>query len=166
MEELKFIVNLLLVLTAASWNTITLTTPQNLTAGSVYIVSYDTSSAYYWNSATSSFPTSSAISYASFHAATSVVHPSSIYSSTYYIDIGCVFTLNSVSNNPWVDTYLLQLHLSTPSTNQIIRYNGSNWINSTENNTLSLLTDCSISSPSTNQVLTYNGSAWTNHHQV
>ena len=60
---------------------------------------------------------------------------------------------------------LSNVSISSPSTNQVLQYNGTNWINSTIStgtSTLAADTDCSISSPASNQALIYNGSKWNN----
>jgi fibronectin-binding autotransporter adhesin len=59
---------------------------------------------------------------------------------------------------------LTDVTLSSPANDEILIYNGSNWVNSglTLTTTLSSLTDTIISSPSNNEVLMYNGSNWVN----
>jgi len=57
--------------------------------------------------------------------------------------------------------------ITSPSSGQVLKYNGSAWVNDTDTDTdtnqLSGLTDTTISTPSSGQVLKYNGSAWVNH---
>ena len=48
--------------------------------------------------------------------------------------------------------------ISSPANNQVLQYNGSNWINTTLTTgslILSTLTDCRVSSPSNDQILVY-----------
>jgi hypothetical protein len=52
---------------------------------------------------------------------------------------------------------LSNVTITTPSSNQILSYNGSAWINS------NLSFNPSIVSPTSNQVISYNGSSWGNH---
>ena len=57
--------------------------------------------------------------------------------------------------------------ITTPSTNQLLQYNGTKWINYTptyiSSSSLSSSTDATITSPSTNQLLQYNGTKWINY---
>ena len=60
---------------------------------------------------------------------------------------------------------LSNVSISSLTTNQILQYNGTNWVNATiysGTSTLAADTDCSISSPASNQALIYNGSKWNN----
>ena len=77
---------------------------------------------------------------------------------------------------------LLDANISAPSLNQILRYNGSAWINSNEtaipvssvfgrtgavvaaegDYSLTQLSDATITAPTNNQILRYNGSQWIN----
>ena len=60
---------------------------------------------------------------------------------------------------------LSNVSISSPLTNQVLQYNGTNWNNSTIStgtSTLAADTDCSTSSPASNQALIYNGSKWNN----
>lgn len=55
--------------------------------------------------------------------------------------------------------------ISTPSTNQVLKYDGTKWVNSsapTASVALDDLTDVAITSPATNEVLKYNGTSWVN----
>ena len=54
--------------------------------------------------------------------------------------------------------------ITSPSSGQVLKYNGSVWINDTDTNTnqLSGLSDTTITSPSTGDFLQYDGSAWIN----
>lgn len=54
--------------------------------------------------------------------------------------------------------------ISNPSNNQLLKYNGSKWINATIEfvTTLAELTDTTISNPANGQFLRYNGSKWIN----
>lgn len=55
---------------------------------------------------------------------------------------------------------LSNVTITTPSSGQLLSYNGSAWINS------SLSFNPSISSPSLNQVIAYNGSSWQNSNPL
>lgn len=62
---------------------------------------------------------------------------------------------------------LADVIVTTPSTGQVLKYNGTNWVNDTDatgggGGALDDLTDVTITTPSTGQVLKYNGSAWVN----
>jgi len=55
--------------------------------------------------------------------------------------------------------------ITTPSNGQVLKYNGTNWINDTDatgggGGALNDLTDVTISSAATGEVIRYNGSAW------
>ena len=50
---------------------------------------------------------------------------------------------------------LSDVTISTPSNTQVLKYNGSKWVNATDADTLSSLTDCSVSSPSNDQILVF-----------
>jgi hypothetical protein len=55
--------------------------------------------------------------------------------------------------------------ITTPSTDQVLKYNGSSWVNSTVPagaTDLDGLTDVTITTPLSDQVLKYNGSSWIN----
>lgn len=55
--------------------------------------------------------------------------------------------------------------ITTPSNNQVLKYDGTNWVNATVPsgaNALDDLTDVTITTPSTNQVLKYDGTKWVN----
>jgi hypothetical protein len=56
--------------------------------------------------------------------------------------------------------FVSTVNASSPSNNQILIFNGSNWVNVTLST--SSLSDVSISSPASNQALVYNGSKWAN----
>ena len=65
---------------------------------------------------------------------------------------------------PSINT-LSNVSISSLSTNQILQYNGTNWVNATISSGTSTLAaaDCSISSPVTHQALIYNSSSkWAN----
>ena len=57
---------------------------------------------------------------------------------------------------------LTDVTITSASTGQILKYNGSAWVNTAEVNELNELTGVTISSPSADQILKYNGSAWIN----
>jgi len=62
-------------------------------------------------------------------------------------------------------TNISDVIISTPSTGQVLSYNGTNWINSTVSSgssSLSGLTDVILTTPSSGQVLSYNGTKWVN----
>lgn len=57
--------------------------------------------------------------------------------------------------------------ITTPSNGQVLKYNGTNWVNDTDatgggGGALDDLTDVVITTPSTGQVLKYNGTNWIN----
>ena len=81
---------------------------------------------------------------------------------------GQVLTWNS-SNADWVNstlslTSLSGVVLSSPSSGQVLEYNGTNWINATNSSAVSIATctDAVITSPAVGQVLEYNGTDWIN----
>jgi len=55
---------------------------------------------------------------------------------------------------------LSDVAITTPSSGQSLRYNGSIWVNGLDS--LDGLSDATITTPSTGQVLAYNGSQWVN----
>lgn len=60
---------------------------------------------------------------------------------------------------------LTDVTVTTPSTDQVLQYNGSAWVNATPAasvTNLDSLTDVAITSPTTDQILKYNGSGWVN----
>jgi len=62
---------------------------------------------------------------------------------------------------------LTDVVITSPSTGQVLKYNGTNWINDTDatgggGGNLDSLTDVVITSPSNTQVLKYNGTNWVN----
>ena len=59
---------------------------------------------------------------------------------------------------------LTDVTITSPSTNQLLQYNGSQWVNATVSfaSNLDGLTDVTISSPGGGQVLRYNGTTWVN----
>lgn len=78
----------------------------------------------------------------------------------------------SASLNPTIDTRigltpinsLADVVITSPTTDQVIKYNGTNWVNAADGGAgnLDSLTDVTITSPTVGQVLKYNGSAWVN----
>lgn len=73
-------------------------------------------------------------------------------------------TVSGVSNN--LDG-LTDVVITAPSNGQVLKYNGTNWINDTDatgggGGNLDALTDVVITTPSTGQVLKYNGTNWVN----
>ncbi len=55
--------------------------------------------------------------------------------------------------------------ITTPSTDQVLKYNGTDWVNATvpaSASSLDDLTDVILTSPSTAQMLRYNGTDWVN----
>ena len=68
---------------------------------------------------------------------------------------------SQILNKPSIPSSLNNLNdvsLSNSQSNQILQYNGSNWVNSGV--TLNELSDVSAGSPSSGQILSYNGSNW------
>jgi hypothetical protein len=66
---------------------------------------------------------------------------------------------------------LTDVAISNPTSGQVLKYNGSRWVNGTDNvgggsgsgaTVLDELSDVVVSSPAANQVLKYNGSTWIN----
>jgi hypothetical protein len=61
---------------------------------------------------------------------------------------------------------LTDVVITTPSSGQVLKYNGTNWINDTDStggaSNLDSLTDVVITTPSSGQVLKYNGTNWIN----
>jgi plastocyanin len=61
---------------------------------------------------------------------------------------------------------LSDVAISSPTTNQVLKYDGTNWVNGTDatsgTGTLDGLSDVIITAPATNQVLKYNGTTWVN----
>ena len=65
---------------------------------------------------------------------------------------------------------LTDVTITNPTSGQVLKYNGTKWVNGTDNvggggggaSILDELSDVVVSSPSTNQVLKFNGSAWAN----
>jgi hypothetical protein len=75
-------------------------------------------------------------------------------------------TLQLISSSVNLNT-LSGVAITAPTTNQVIKYNGSQWVNAADSvggasGALNDLTDVTISAPSVNQVLKYNGAAWVN----
>ena len=71
-----------------------------------------------------------------------------------YVD-GLIASTNEIGE-------LTDVTIFSASTGQILKYNGSAWVNTAEVNELNELTGVTISSVSNGQVLKYNGSAWVN----
>lgn len=59
---------------------------------------------------------------------------------------------------------LADVVITSPVTNQVIRFNGTNWVNGTASSVTDLdsLTDVVITSPANNQILRHNGTNWVN----
>jgi hypothetical protein len=62
---------------------------------------------------------------------------------------------------------LTDVVITSPSTGQVLKYNGTNWINDTDatgggGGNLDSLTDVIITTPTNTQVLKYNGTNWVN----
>lgn len=65
---------------------------------------------------------------------------------------------------------LTDVTITNPTSGQVLKYNGTKWVNGTDNvggggggaSILDELSDVVVSSPSTNQVLKFNGSSWNN----
>lgn len=59
--------------------------------------------------------------------------------------------------------------ITTPTTNQVLKYNGTNWVNDTASggaSALDDLTDVVITSPAKNETLRYDGTNWVNQKDV
>ena len=73
------------------------------------------------------------------------------------------FVYTAISGLPLSST---NVSIASPTTNQVLQYNGTNWVNanvSTSSTTLAALTDCAITSPSSGDLLRWNGSKWANY---
>lgn len=66
---------------------------------------------------------------------------------------------------------LSDVQVTSPTSGQVLKYNGTKWVNGTDNTgggggggatMLDELTDVVVSSPSTDQILKYNGTTWVN----
>jgi hypothetical protein len=57
---------------------------------------------------------------------------------------------------------LSDVAITSPANDQVLKYNGSGWVNGASTSNLDSLTDVVITSPATNQVLNYNGTNWVN----
>jgi hypothetical protein len=61
---------------------------------------------------------------------------------------------------------LSDVAISSPTTNQVLKYDGTNWVNGTDatsgTGTLDGLSDVVLTTPALNQVLKYNGTIWVN----
>jgi len=60
---------------------------------------------------------------------------------------------------------LTDVVITSPTANQVLKFNGTQWINDVSaggSSNLDALTDVAISSPTSNQVLSYNGTSWVN----
>jgi hypothetical protein len=55
---------------------------------------------------------------------------------------------------------LTDVTLTSPANNQILKYNGTKWVNGQD--ALARLSDVALTSPTLNQVLTFNGTNWVN----
>jgi len=57
------------------------------------------------------------------------------------------------------------VNITTPSSGQVLKYDGTNWINDSDSSgggSLDALSDVTLTSPSNGQVLKYNGTNWVN----
>ena len=64
---------------------------------------------------------------------------------------------------------LTDVVITTPSTGQVLKYNGTNWINdadATSGGNLDSLSDVVIATPAAGDVLSYNGTNWENNADV
>lgn len=57
---------------------------------------------------------------------------------------------------------LTDVSASTPSSNQVLQWNGTAWVNATPVSNLDSLTDAAIADPASGQILSYNGTSWVN----
>ena len=83
------------------------------------------------------------------------------------INTGAIGQIRSVGNvllstNGSLDN-LTDVVITTPANNQILEYNGTNWVNGFT--TLSTLSDVSFNTPAIGQSLTYDGTNWTNQNK-
>lgn len=82
-----------------------------------------------------------------------------------YNDTTNALTINSTSAGATNLDSLSDVVVSSPTTNQLLQYNGTNWVNSTisgSSGNLDSLTDTTITSAQVGQTLYYNGTAWVN----
>jgi hypothetical protein len=71
-------------------------------------------------------------------------------------DAGYLTNINSESIDDLSD-----VNLTSPSSGQVLSYNGTNWVNSAASaGSLAGLSDTTITSPANGEVLKYNGSSW------
>lgn len=87
---------------------------------------------------------------------------------------GTVQTTNLITDTITVNTTLTapinldalsDVVISAPATDQVVKYNGTSWVNSAASTlpiSLDNLSDVVISAPSTNQIVHYNGTNWVN----
>ena len=88
---------------------------------------------------------------------TSSNNGSYIYNGSGWSTLALYNTIGMLSN-------LSDVTLSSLSVNQSLKWNGSKWINSTDDDRLAILSDVTLSSVSNNQILQYNSSLskWVN----
>ena len=80
---------------------------------------------------------------------TSSNNGSYIYNGSGWSTLALYNTIGMLSN-------LSDVTLSSLSVNQSLKWNGSKWVNSTDDDRLAILSDVTLSSVSNNQVLQYN----------
>ena len=88
---------------------------------------------------------------------TSSNNGSYIYNGSGWSTLALYNTIGMLSN-------LSDVTLSSLSVNQSLKWNGTKWVNSTDDDSLAILSDVTLSSVSNNQVLQYNStlSKWVN----
>jgi hypothetical protein len=80
--------------------------------------------------------------------------------------------LNSCSNNMDVDIVeeggatnldgLTDVNITNPTSTQVLKFDGTNWINDTMTINLENMENVTITNPANSQVLTFNGTEWVN----
>lgn len=66
------------------------------------------------------------------------------------------------SGSPIALDDLTDVTIVSPSSGQVLQYNGANWVNATVTYDLDDLTDVAVAGPTTGQILEYNGALWVN----
>ncbi len=99
-----------------------------------------------------------------------LTHTANIITTTPYGDITGTtldIQLQQIIDSNSTLTDLLDVTINNPSVNNVLQYNGTEWVNSTITDlvgatNLTELTDVIITSPQNNQILQYVGTSWTN----
>ena len=87
-----------------------------------------------------------------------VINDSASSNNGSYIYNGSGWSTLALYNTIGVLPNLSDVTLSSLSVNQSLKWNGTKWINSTDDDSLAILSDVTLSSVSNNQVLQYNSS--------